>query len=541
MVAKRFYQSNALLTFVDGLGLLLGAVAFSLLGSSIGIITGLTPGLHVNLVAQILLSVSLPLAAILTGVFPPETSLLFLACAIVACSVTHTFLDIIPSVFLGAPDPDSVLSVLPGHRMMLDGLGLDAVRLSLLASLSACVICMAVIPLARFIVGPPLSFYERIIPFIPLILFIILTLLVLMEKPKDGMPFWSYVSNKKYVVHPSWKGKVVPVNFPIFDDVDGTNNVMVTGIMVKANSGCVCVKTPGGNIVMEGTLEKGVMTGDCVKALCVVKRVPGISAHVLSRFTAVIVLLTAGFLGLLILGTGGLTSMAKPLWENLPSSGLLMPLLTGLFGTSGLIISLRTTGALPVQENIEIGLGPKPFFSSVTTGTLAGSLVGWLPGVTSSQATIISSFGQRNGGKSRFDKDRAFIAAVSAVNTANAFFVLLALFTIGKARSGAMGVASSLLPQITMWNHIMPPRLIIILTICALIASLVGFFSGRWLCKPLVTILSKLNYKITVGAVIIILTGAVLAFAGPVGILVLIPSTALGMMPPFLGVKRVHL
>jgi len=40
---------------------------------------------------------------------------------IIAMSVTHTFLDALPAIFLGAPDADQVLNVLPGHRLLLQG------------------------------------------------------------------------------------------------------------------------------------------------------------------------------------------------------------------------------------------------------------------------------------------------------------------------------------------------------------------------------------------------------------------------------------
>ncbi len=89
-------------------------------GILVGVITGLTPGLHVNLVSVLLLSVFplLPLS--------PQAAAAF----IIAIAITHTFLDIIPSVFLGAPDDAMALGVLPAHRYLLKGYGLMAVKLS---------------------------------------------------------------------------------------------------------------------------------------------------------------------------------------------------------------------------------------------------------------------------------------------------------------------------------------------------------------------------------------------------------------------------
>ncbi|HJK75218.1 MAG TPA: tripartite tricarboxylate transporter permease, partial [Methanocorpusculum sp.] len=102
------------------LGLAAGCVAGVLLGT----ISGIIPGVHSNTVAGFLAGASGPLLVL----FGPEG----LAAAIVATMVTHTFLDAIPSTFLGVPDPDTVLSVLPAHRLCLAGHGEEAVRVSAL-------------------------------------------------------------------------------------------------------------------------------------------------------------------------------------------------------------------------------------------------------------------------------------------------------------------------------------------------------------------------------------------------------------------------
>ena len=98
-----------------------------LLGVLSGTITGLIPGIHVNLVSVIIISASGILLKF-TGVEP-------LVAFIVALALTHTFLDTIPSIFLGAPD-ETALSVLPGHAMLLEGKGLEAVKLTVIGSLA---------------------------------------------------------------------------------------------------------------------------------------------------------------------------------------------------------------------------------------------------------------------------------------------------------------------------------------------------------------------------------------------------------------------
>ncbi|HIH11304.1 TPA: hypothetical protein HA241_03880 [Candidatus Woesearchaeota archaeon] len=107
-------------------------------GIGIGIFTGLTPGIHVNLVS-VLVVTSSPLLLQFTS--PP-----ILAVFIIALALTHTFLDTLPSIYLGAPDEAKVLSVLPGHRMLLQGQGHAAVIYTLIGSLGSVVLGVALFP-----------------------------------------------------------------------------------------------------------------------------------------------------------------------------------------------------------------------------------------------------------------------------------------------------------------------------------------------------------------------------------------------------------
>jgi putative membrane protein len=98
-----------------------------LLGIALGIITGLLPGVHINLVSAILLSLAPAI-----GAYAP---LLLICATITSMSITHTFLDTIPSIFLGAPDDDKALGVLPGHRYLLRGNGMMAIKLAVVGGL----------------------------------------------------------------------------------------------------------------------------------------------------------------------------------------------------------------------------------------------------------------------------------------------------------------------------------------------------------------------------------------------------------------------
>ena len=78
-----------------------------LIGFALGVISGLIPGIHTNNFALILLALSPAIA-------DPGFSNIHIAAIILANSITHTFLNIILSVYLGAPDAGTALAVLPG-------------------------------------------------------------------------------------------------------------------------------------------------------------------------------------------------------------------------------------------------------------------------------------------------------------------------------------------------------------------------------------------------------------------------------------------
>ncbi|MBT6689997.1 hypothetical protein HN903_04510 [archaeon] len=110
------------------------------LGILAGTLTGLIPGIHINLVAISLLSLTL------IQNLEPTTLLIF----IISMAITHTFLDFIPSIFLGAPSEDTALSVLPGHELLLDGQGHNALKLTLIGSTIAIISLTLIIPVFIF-------------------------------------------------------------------------------------------------------------------------------------------------------------------------------------------------------------------------------------------------------------------------------------------------------------------------------------------------------------------------------------------------------
>jgi putative membrane protein len=108
------------------------------LGILAGIFTGLAPGIHINLVSVMLVS-SAPFLL-------QYTNVLVLCAFIIAMSISHTFLDSLPSIFLGAPEADTALGVLPGHRYLLRGQGMMAVKLTVFGCLASLILCIVTFP-----------------------------------------------------------------------------------------------------------------------------------------------------------------------------------------------------------------------------------------------------------------------------------------------------------------------------------------------------------------------------------------------------------
>ena len=161
---------------------------FCILGVITGIATGLLPGLHVNNIALILLSLS---GIILSSfVFlqdygiTSEFIFLLISIFIISNSISHTFHDVIPSTFLGAPDPDTALSVLPAHSLLIEGHGYEAVAISALGSFGAILFCLVLIIPLRFIIGSPLFFYQTLKEIMFFVLIAISLLMICTEKGK---------------------------------------------------------------------------------------------------------------------------------------------------------------------------------------------------------------------------------------------------------------------------------------------------------------------------------------------------------------------
>ncbi len=153
-------------------------------GIIIGTITGLTPGIHINLVSAFVL--------VLSGSLLLNFQPIILAVFLVSMATAHIFLDFIPSIFLGAPDEeDNALSILPGHEMLIKGEAHSAVIYSLYGCLFGLIIILLLSPVFYFTLPIIYPYVQRIMPFILILTSIFL---IYFEKSSKIIAFIIFIS-----------------------------------------------------------------------------------------------------------------------------------------------------------------------------------------------------------------------------------------------------------------------------------------------------------------------------------------------------------
>ncbi len=145
-------------------------------GIVVGVFTGLIPGIHVNTVVIVLIAF-LP---VLLDIVTPYGLVAF----VISMAIVHSYVDYIPSIFLGAPAEDSVLSVLPGHKLLLKGRGYEAVRLTVIGGLGATILGVAFLSGGIFIL--PLI-YRAISDLVPYILLLVLVYIIFLQNTSRSL------------------------------------------------------------------------------------------------------------------------------------------------------------------------------------------------------------------------------------------------------------------------------------------------------------------------------------------------------------------
>ena len=150
-----------------------------LLGICAGTVTGLIPGLHTNTIALIIAGAS----ATMLGWFSP----LAVASFLIAMVVVHSFVDFIPSVFLGAPEDATVLSILPGHELLMQGRGYRALKLTVIGGVGTFFLSLFLIPIVFALLERSYNLLSAVIA--PIL--IVFSILFILQEKKFRKIFWA--------------------------------------------------------------------------------------------------------------------------------------------------------------------------------------------------------------------------------------------------------------------------------------------------------------------------------------------------------------
>jgi len=372
-----------------------------LIGILFGVAAGLLPGLHPNNTIPIILGFSF--------VFGPLPTAIIL----ISSGVVNSFVNFIPSILLGAPDESTVLGVLPGHRLLLEGRGYEAIKLCITGCLGGVLFSILTLPLFIVLV-PPL--YDLLRPNIQWLLIWVITYMILSERGKN-------------------------------------------------------------------------------------------------KFYALFIFILSGIFGYIVL-------------NNFTDSSL-FPLLTGLFGLPTLLMSIYQKTKLPEKISFEEErIERKNFLSCIGIGSLAGIVAGLLPGIGSTQSTILTQQTFRKN-----DKDpRSFLISIGAITTSDIVYSILALWLIHNPRSGiAVGVSKLL--EVGLKEALF---FIVFIVISAGVAT----FLSLKITKISLRFLRRVNYSKLCLYTSIFLFVLTIIFSGLIGILILIVAIAIGLIPNYLNVRR---
>lgn len=376
-------------------------------GIVLGTVSGLTPGIHANTFA-------LGLAAAAPAIPGPPR---LVGAAMLAAGTTHTFLDVVPAMALGVPDPAMAAGALPSHRLVIAGRGREALRLSAMGSGLA--VALAV-PLAIPVTLGMTRLYPMLSANLPFLLGLVAVALVLTE-------------------------------------------------------------------------------GDSI-----------------GRVGATIAMGASGLLGVVTL----------PLTPDgvLSVGSMLMPLFAGLFGAPVLIESVGGAG-VPPQDDATVALSKGSVGAVALIGTVAGAVVGYVPGVTAAIAAsgalaVLSGSGPRG-----------FVVATSGVNTATAVFALFALLSLGTPRTGVL----------VAFDSTDAPLALGLLLASVAVAATAGFVLVPVLGDRYLAVVGRLDptrLAVTVLCLLVVLSWL---FAGPVGVAAFTAATAVGLVPARFRARRANL
>ncbi len=227
-------------------------------------------------------------------------------------------------------------------------------------------------------------------------------------------------------------------------------------------------------------------------------------------YVAVFIFLLSGALGLVVL-----SSIREPLF----------PLLSGLFGASSMLLSLKESSVIPVQKDVIRPLKKFKWCSSIVLGVFAGSFVSLFPGLGPSQAAALVQI--------RKIRAPSYLVLLGALGTVDVVVSLITFFAMGAARNGAVVIIERLLGSFSA-------EFLVALLVVAMLAlgcsALFSLLAVEWY----VLLLDWVEYQWLSCFVLAVLLVLSFILSGLLGVLVFITAIAVGVLAPLLGVSRSH-
>lgn len=137
-------------------------------GAGTGAASGLVPSLHSNTLVALTLAI---------GPSAGEAVALFL----VAAAGAHALVAILPATYLGAPGEETAFTVLPAHRMLMEGRGPSAVRIAARSSIAATLCALALVLPYKWLLLEPGRLLDAVAAWMPWILVAVLVILSLRD------------------------------------------------------------------------------------------------------------------------------------------------------------------------------------------------------------------------------------------------------------------------------------------------------------------------------------------------------------------------
>ncbi len=227
------------------------------------------------------------------------------------------------------------------------------------------------------------------------------------------------------------------------------------------------------------------------------------------KLWTVLIFILSGLLGIVTLGMNA----KEPL----------LPLFSGLFGISMLLLSFNSSTRIPAQKPPKLSLN-KSAAKPLALASLAGWLCAFMPGLGPSQAAALT-------GKMGNSKKENFLFMMGALCMSNFVISIITLYAIEKARSGAVVAISAIASSFGM------NELLMLLAVCLASGGFAAMLAP-WLAQGFSKAICKVNYSaVCIGTTIFIVLLVAFISSWP-GMAILATSTALGIVTNIKGIRK---